>query len=86
MQELILIISRCASSRKRNECGEIFYKFHFKGYYSGERIKEIHLYFESRSCVDERFTKGVDYFLWVNNIGIGQQILKVELIKHKLII
>lgn len=86
MQELILIISRCVSKRKNVNGGESFYRFHFKGYYAGEKIKIIHLYSNKTDLLGEQLSKGDDYLLWVKRKCVYQEILEVELIKHKKII
>lgn len=83
MQDLILIISRCVSKRKsvKGEC--CFYRFHFRGHYLGERIKEIRIYPQSGN---ENLTKGDDYLLWVRKRRVNNEILEVDLISHKKII
>ncbi|MDO9183508.1 MAG: hypothetical protein Q7U04_13925 [Bacteriovorax sp.] len=86
MQELILVISRCISRKKGLEKGLAYYKFHFKGYYAGEKIKEIHLYKSKRELEMEHLSKGDDYLLWVKSKRVYQEILEVELIKYKKII
>jgi hypothetical protein len=83
MQELILVISRCVSKRKSTKEGTPYYIFHFKGYYFGEKIKEIHLYLAGIDFFDEQLSKGDDYFLWAKRKSICQGILEVELIKYK---
>lgn len=83
MQELILVISRCVSKRKSVKAGQTFYRFHFKGYYAGERIKMIHLY---PFGPEENLSKGDDYLLWVRKLRVHQEILEVEMISYKKII
>jgi hypothetical protein len=80
MQELILVISRCVSKRKSVKGAHSFYRFHFKGYYAGERIKIIHL-FPSES--ETSLSKGDDYLLWVKRRRVHNEILEVELITFK---
>lgn len=83
MQDLILVISRCVSKRKSVKGERCFYRFHFKGYYAGERIKVIHLFPE----VDhEILSKGDDYLLWVRKRRVHQEILEVEMISYKKIV
>lgn len=86
MSELILVISRCVSKRKSVKGDKCFYRFHFKGYYSGQKIKVIHL-FQPQSFNDlEQLSKGDDYLLWVLQKRVHQEILEVELIKYKKIV
>jgi hypothetical protein len=85
MQELILIISRCSSKKKKQEDRGSYYCFHFKGYYGGEKIKRVHLYIGG-SKSSEKFNKGDDYFLWVRRKRVNQEVLEVELIKYKLVL
>lgn len=86
MQELILVISRCLSKRKSVKLGECFYRFHFRGYYYGQKIKTIHLFSIELSAQNEQLSKGDDYLLWVRRKRIYQEVLEVELIKYKKII
>lgn len=79
MQELILVVSRCISRKKSVEGKEYFFKFHFRGFYAGEKIKLIHLY----SSRTEELSKGEDYLLWVKRKRVYQAILEVDLIKAK---
>ena len=83
MQELILIISRCVSKRRSAKGGKILYKFHFKGYYAGEKIKVIQLFYSNSDETLEHLSKGDDYLLWVKRKRISQEVLEVELIKYK---
>ncbi len=82
MQELILVISRCLSKRKSVKGESYYYRFHFKGFYAGETIKTIHLYMNE----DQMLSKGDDYLLWVRKKRKINEVLEVELIKHKKII
>lgn len=84
MQELILVISRCVSKRKSVKGAHCFYRFHFKGYYAGERIKMIHLY--PPEMDRENLSKGDDYLLWVKKRRVHEEILEVELISFKKIV
>lgn len=80
MQELILVISRCVSKRKSTKEEKSYYRFHFVGYYAGEKIKSIHLYPAPQS---EHLSKGDDYLLWVKRRRVHREVLEVELIKYK---
>lgn len=86
MQELILVISRCVSKRRSAKGEKSFYRFHFKGYYAGEKIKVIHLYISKSNQLSEQLSKGDDYLLWVKRKQVNQEVLEVELIKYKKII
>lgn len=81
MQELILVISRCVSKRKSIRSEKNYCRFHFKGYYAGERIKMIHLF--SLDTTLEKLSKGDDYLLWVKRKRVYQEVLEAELIKYK---
>lgn len=81
MQELILVISRCISKRKNSKGEKTFYRFHFKGYYCGQKIKVIHIFAPA-----DQLSKGDDYLLWVKQKKVFQEILEVDLIKYKKII
>ena len=86
MQELILVISKCVSNRKIALNGNFYYKFHFKGYYAGQKIKIINLYPSFNESSVEQLSKGDDYLLWVKKRIVNQEILEVDLIKYKKII
>ncbi|MDD4973018.1 MAG: hypothetical protein PHY93_01635 [Bacteriovorax sp.] len=86
MQELILVISRCVSKRKSVKGEKSFYRFHFKGYYAGEKVKVIHLFSSGNSLFPEQLSKGDDYLLWVKRKRVYLEVLEVELIKYKKII
>jgi hypothetical protein len=79
MQEMLLILSRCQASRKSPSSLKTYYKFHFKGFYIGLKIKEIHVFPHNK----ETFEKGRDYLLWVRHIAVKDLTLEVELLKHK---
>lgn len=83
MQDLILVISRCVSKRKSVKGKHSFYRFHFKGHYLGEKIKEIHLF---PIETEENLSKGDDYLLWVRKRRVNSEILEVDLICFKKII
>lgn len=77
MQELILVISRCISHKKRVGINPTPFVFHFKGYYEGERINMIYIF------TSQSLSKGDDYFLWVRKVRVENKILEAELIKYK---
>lgn len=86
MQDLVLIISRCLSNKKFYLDDGHFYKFHFRGYYQGQKIKLIHIHSAKFNSETEQLSKGDDYLLWVKRRKIIKQVLEVELIKYKKII
>ncbi|MFA6237358.1 MAG: hypothetical protein WC635_08545 [Bacteriovorax sp.] len=83
MQELILVISRCVSLRKAIKGEKLYYRFHFKGYYSGQKIKSIHLFPAEFNIEKQQLSKGDDYLLWVKRKEVKGEILEVELIAFK---
>lgn len=86
MQELILIISKCVSVKRQSLKEDDIYKFHFRGFYLGQRIRCIHIYLSDLHKGSDQLTKGDDYLLWVKRRKIINEVLEVELIKHKKII
>lgn len=90
MQELILIISRCLGHRKNIKGSKHYWRFHFKGFYKGQKVKCVHLYSLDglNNGVDkmQSLSKGDDYLLWVQKKRLNCEILEVELIKYKKII
>lgn len=79
MQEMILILSRCQARRYSPRTHKIFFRFHFKGFYTGLKIKEIHVY-----PTDEvQIGKGEDYLLWVKFKNVQDSVLEVSLVKFK---
>jgi hypothetical protein len=82
MQEMILILSRCQARRLSPRSRKTFYRFHFKGFYTGLKIKEIHVYPHQ----SEDLVKGEDYLLWVKYRAVKESVLEVTLFKHKKII
>ena len=78
MQE-ILILSRCQAERVSPKTKKRFFRFHFKGFYNGVKIKEIHVYPKGA----DHITKGDDYLLWVALNSMENSILKVVLLKYK---
>lgn len=79
MQEMILILSRCQSRCFRPRTQKTFFRFHFKGFYTGQKIKEIHVYPLGNIEMD----MGEDYLLWVKYRAIKQSVLEVSLMKFK---
>jgi hypothetical protein len=49
----------------------------------GKKIKIIHLYLPEGDKHIDLLTKGDDYLLWVKRRLVDQEVLNVELIKHK---
>lgn len=81
MQDMILILSRCQAQRISPRSKKTFFRFHFKGFYSGVKIKEIHVYPPSGESVV--LGKGEDYLLWVTLKGIQDSVMDVALLKYK---
>jgi hypothetical protein len=79
MQETILVLSFCQRRCRSSIKNTFYYKFHFKGFYLGSKIKEIHVY----SMNETIFLRGEAYLLWVRHIRIENMVLEVNLIKHK---
>lgn len=79
MQEMILILSRCQAKRMSPKTSKIFFRFHFKGFYNGSKVKEIHVYPRGPADLD----KGEDYLLWVSLKTVKESILEVSLLKFK---
>lgn len=79
MQEMILILSRCQAQRFSPRTQKTFFRFHFKGFYTGLKIKEIHVYPQEEVVMD----KGEDYLLWVKFRNVKESILEVSLLKYK---
>lgn len=79
MQEMILILSRCQAHRFSPKTQRNFFRFHFKGFYTGLKIKEIHVY----PTTEVTMAKGEDYLLWVKLKNVKKEILEVSLIKYK---
>lgn len=79
MQEMILILSRCQTKRTSPRTQKTFFRFHFKGFYNGLKVKEIHVYTHQFTAME----KGSDYLLWVKLKTIKSLVLEVELLKHK---
>lgn len=79
MPEMILILSRCQSRRSSPLTQKTYYRFHFKGFYSGLKIREIHVYPHQ----NVELQSGEDYLLWVTLRCVKESVLNVRLIKHK---
>jgi hypothetical protein len=79
MQEMILILSRCQTKRSGPKTLKTFFRFHFKGFYNGLKIKEIHVYPHQSANLE----KGQDYLLWVTLKSVKESILEVSLLKYK---
>ena len=79
MQEVVLVFSRCQAMRYSPKSHRKFYRFHFKGFYLGQKIKEIRLTAE----MDLPIVTGEDYLLWVKPTGVEQSILTAQIIKYK---
>jgi hypothetical protein len=86
VQDFILIISRCLAVRKSPKTKNYYYCFHFKGYYLGEKIRQIHLLPARQDSVEQQLTKGDDYMLWVKRNKVEDGVLEAELIAAKKII
>ena len=79
MDKMILILSRCQNFRFSPKHQNYYYKFHFKGFYSGLKIREIMMITKENISI----TKGSDYLLWVRQISYDDGILEVQLFKYK---
>ncbi len=79
MEKMILVLSRCQNLRFNPKSQKFLYKFHFKGFYSGLKIKEIIMITKEK----ESITKGQDYLLWVQHKNYQEGILEVKLFKYK---
>lgn len=82
MTDLILIISRCMGRAKKVKSNEVFYKFHFKGFYAGECIKSVWI----NPNINLDFERDSEYLLWVRKITVQNGVLKVEHIKSQKIV
>ena len=79
MQDMILILSRCQARRSSPKSLKVFFRFHFKGFYNGLKIKEIHVYPHQ----SDELVKGQDYLLWVTLKSVKDSVLEVSLLKFK---
>lgn len=79
MQEMILILSRCQTKRLGPKAKKSYYRFHFKGFYNGKKIKQIYVFTNEEVILN----KGDDYLLWVGLKAVNEANLEVFLIKFK---
>lgn len=79
VQELILLLSRCLCNYTSDKNGYRYSKFHFKGYYLGQKIIGI----EAAQPSELDFDSGEDYLLWIKAISIEKGILNAVVIKAK---
>jgi hypothetical protein len=79
MKSMILILSRCQGHLYGAKSKKHIFRFHFKGFYSGLKVKEINLI----SLKNEEIVKGNDYLLWVQLVQLKKEILEVTLLKYK---
>ncbi len=79
MQDMVLVLSRCQAMRYSPKSGRKYFRFHFKGFFKGLKIKEIWLNAHQDICLQ----KGEDYLLWVKPREVKDSILVVHLIKYK---
>ncbi len=79
MRDMILILSRCQTYRLSPRSKKRYFRFHFKGFYSGLKIKEIHVYTHQTADL----ISGEDYLLWVSLVSVRETVLEVSLIKYK---
>lgn len=76
MCNIILIFSRCEKKIKDN------YYFHFKGFYCGEKIKNLIVSEVGEGILEVQH----EYLLWTTKVDLIGGVLKVKLIKCKKII
>ena len=79
MSDLILVLSECESSLIKYKTKEPYYRFHFKGFYLGEKVKEIFVRVEDSTVLE----KGELYLLWVKRNSIQNGKLFATLIRQK---
>jgi hypothetical protein len=79
MPDMILILSRCQAKKSGPKTLKVFFRFHFKGFYNGSKIKEIHVYPHQ----NEDLAKGQEYLLWVSLRSVRESVLEVSLLKYK---
>lgn len=79
MEKMILVLSRCQNMRYNPKSKKYYFKFHFKGFYSGLKIKEIIMITKENVSIK----KGFDYLLWVQQKNYSEGILEVQLFKYK---
>jgi len=88
---IILIVGRCLcqmiAGKGEDKSGQLRvpqWKFHFKGYYLGLKIKEV----RARPRLGEQnanhhYDLGEDYILWAKPLDCSNEVLQVEIIKSK---
>lgn len=82
MTEFILLLSKCDAKLKKMKEGEYYYRFHYKGFYNGQKISEVLL----KSGNHLEFIPDEDYLLIVRFCSVVKGILRVNHIKSKKII
>lgn len=80
MQRKVIALSRCLGPPISSDKDKRYYRFHFKGVYSGHSIIEIHLRVKDNKTV---FMKGHDYLLYIHVAHIINERLIGQLIHHK---
>jgi hypothetical protein len=85
MQELLLIVSRCISTKKMEKNSNSFHYFHFKGFYKGEKIRMLYIFQNNSRGEEYRFEKKSDYLIWGKRMHVEDKILKIEMIKCKML-
>lgn len=73
MCEVVLIYSRCSRKIKDD------YRFHFKGFYKGEKIASLLIKMKG----NEKLDVGQDYLLWGRKVDLISEVLEIEIIKYK---
>ena len=82
MTEFIILLSKCDAKLKRKKEGIKYYRFHFKGFYNGEKVEQVQLL-----CSDEvNFIPDEDYLLKVKYENIINRVLFVNHVKSKKVI
>ncbi len=79
MSNTMIILSKCQRLIKMVKKNQKFYQFHFRGFYQGEKVKEIRI----RSGEDSDFEVGSEYLLWAKKLKLENGILHIEKIKMK---
>jgi hypothetical protein len=76
----VIIVSKCLRVTKfKPEVS--WYEFHFKGVYSGELVRKIHLL----GMHDFKIKKGEEYLMYVQMISIKDGVIKGSILKSRLI-
>lgn len=79
MSDLILVLSKCQRKIRKVKEQKNYFRFHFKGFYLGHKVREI-LIIDGES---EEYEIDQDYLLFVKKHSIEDGILKVITIKSK---